>query len=128
MATTAKAPASLIDDAEFLAQLDALDRPGADAGADADEAGQSSQSDRDEWEPQPIGQGLQRERSRPFWEERMREGAAAFNDLQEPEPESAGPPTGISRAAAAIGLGLCTPAGAGAAALVFHERLAPLLR
>jgi hypothetical protein len=124
MSTTATVP-SLIDDAEFLAQIDALDRPGPDDGADADEAGESG---RDDWEPQPIGQALQRERSRPFWEERMREGAAAFNELQEPEREPTVPPTGISRAAAAIGLVLCTAAGAGAAALVFHERLAHLLR
>jgi len=125
MSTTATAPASLIDDAQFLAQLDALDRQGPDAGGDADEAGESG---RDDWEPQANGQELQRERNRPFWEERMREGAAAFNELQEPEPEPLVPPTGISRAAAAIGLVLCTAAGAGAAALVFHERLAHLLR
>ena len=125
MSTTATAPASLIDDAEFLAQLDALDRPDPDAGADADEAGESG---GDDWEPQANGQELQRERNRPFWEERMREGAAAFNELQEPEREPTVPPTGISRAAAAIGLVLCTAAGAGAAALVFHERLAHLLR
>jgi hypothetical protein len=124
MSTTATAP-SLIDDAEFLAQLDALDRPGPDDGADADEAGES---DRDDWEPQPNGQALERERRRPFWEERMRAGAAAFNELQEPEREPTVPPTGISRAAAALGLVLCTAAGAGAAALVFHERLAHLLR
>jgi hypothetical protein len=125
MSTTATAPASLIDDAQFLAQLDALDRQGPDAGADADQAGGSG---RDDWEPQASDQELQRERKRPFWEERMREGAAAFNELQEPEPEPIVPPTGISRAAAAIGLVLCTAAGAGAAALVFHERLAHLLR
>jgi hypothetical protein len=56
----------------------------------------------------------------------MREGAAAFDEIDDPEP--AAPPTALSRAAALLGLMLCSAAGAGAAALVFHNRLAHLLR
>jgi hypothetical protein len=121
MPTTAVVP-SLIDDAEFIAQLDALDR--CDPAADPqDHAGEIRPDHR---EPRPKSDESRRERSRPFWEERMREGAAAFIGLEDPEPIA--PPTGISRAAALLGLMLCTAAGAGAAALVFHDRLALLLR
>jgi len=119
MSATAAAT-SLIDDAEFLAELDALDSTDSDDGGD-----ESAERGGDDWKRQPDGHELQRERNRPFWEERMREGAAAFNDLEDPEPIAA--PTGFSRAAA-LGLMLCAAAGAGAAALVFHERLAHLFR
>jgi hypothetical protein len=118
MSTTALVP-SLIDDAEFLAQLDALDNRDPPASRE-DHAGDTRP------EPRPKSHESPRERSRPFWEERMREGSAAFVEPDDPEP--AAQATGLSRAAALLGLMLCTAAGAGAAALVFHERLALLLR
>jgi hypothetical protein len=120
MSTAAMVP-SLIDDTEFLAQLDALDV--CDPDVDFEEHSGEIRAQRG---PQPTSHEPRRERSLPFWEERMREGAAAFNEIE--DPESAAPPTGLSRAAALLGLMLCTAAGAGAAALVFHERLAHLLR
>jgi hypothetical protein len=121
MSTTAMAP-SLIDDTEFLAQLDALDV--CDPEADSEE--HSTEIRRDHRGGPATSHAPQRERSLPFWEERMREGAAAFDEME--DPESAAAPTGPSRAVALLGLMLCTAAGAGAAALVFHDRLAHLLR
>ena len=120
MSTAAMVP-SLIDDTEFLAQLDALDV--CDPAFDPEEHSGEIRAQRG---PQPASHHEpRRERSLPFWEERMREGAAAFNEID--DPESAAPPTGLSRVAALFGLMLCTAAGAGAAALVFHDRLAHLL-
>jgi hypothetical protein len=121
MSTTAMVP-SLIDDTEFLAQLDALDV--CDAFVDSE--GYSGEIRRHHRAAHATSDEPQRERSLPFWEERMREGAAAFNEIEDPEPPA--PPTALSRAAALLGLILCSAAGAGAAALVFHERLAHLLR
>jgi hypothetical protein len=121
MSTTAMVP-SLIDDTEFLAQLDALDA--CDPDADSEEhSGESRHAHR---RASAASHAPQRERKLPFWEERMREGAAAFDEIEDPEP--AATPTALSRVAALLGLMLCTAAGAGAAALVFHDRLAHLLR
>lgn len=121
MSTTAMA-SSLIDDTEFLAQLDALDV--CDPAADSEE--HFGETRRDHQGAPMTSHAPQRERSLPFWEERMREGAAAFDEIEDPEPAATA--TGLSRAAALLGLMLCSAAGAGAAALVFHDRLASLLR
>ena len=124
MSTTDMVP-SLIDDQEFLAQLDALDVCDT---YDDDSARHAGQIRRDHRGAQATSHAPQRERSLPFWEERMREGAAAFDEIDDPDPELTASPTGLSRAAAFLGLMLCSAAGAGAAALVFHDRLAHLFR
>jgi hypothetical protein len=80
MSTAAMVP-SLIDDTEFLAQLDAIDA--CDPAVDSEEHSGEIRAHRG---PQSMSHEPRRERSLPFWEERMREGAAAFNEIDDPEP------------------------------------------
>jgi hypothetical protein len=108
MPTSATIP-SLIDDSEFLAELEGLD-------------GRHPAKD-DDGEP---GGDRERPDDRRLWQQRLHE-RRVFTDLE--APDAAGlEPARVSVAVTVLVLLMCAAAGAGAAALVFQDRLAQILR
>jgi hypothetical protein len=120
MPTTTGMP-SLMDDMEFLHELEGLDRRDLEQ-RDGQDAEQLDRRDRrGEADEAPV--------ERRFWEQRLSapEGST-FVEPDDPEPSG----TALTRVSVDIGLlaflVVGAIAGAGAAALVFHDRLAFILR